>query len=397
MYKTLSETYRKIIINKDFSFIALSFCLLLLPFSINLSSYALVISLTLKLVQALFFKDRLFYNNLLRQSFYIGLSFFSFVLLSSIIQIGLQTTFKQFESEYSKLALFFLIPLILKDKATNKLLIHTFFIGVAATVIYVIISCLLNQLYFDRTAFQNIVDIHHTYLAMYLLFIINYLFIRTVVSKQPKQLWVKPLYIVAILACFFVIYYLNSKISIIIFSILVLIHLLPQLSKNKAPKLFFIFITLSVLVFSFNKRLSVSYKSALDFRLEIWNTSAKIIEKSPLFGNLTNTEKNLLNYEHYIEGDYFFLDSDLNSHNQYLSILLKYGIFGAILLLLHVVVIFKTINKRTGAIPIREFIGFAVIISLVFYIENIFDRHHGIVFLSMFYNYYLIAIQNAEN
>ena len=58
---------------------------------------------------------------------------------------------------------------------------------------------------------------------------------------------------------------------------------------------------------------------------------------------------------------------------------------------------FKKTNPKTGKKTMREAIGFLTIIALIFYIENIMDRHHGIVFLTVFYNYYLVAIENEEN
>jgi O-antigen ligase len=140
----------------------------------------------------------------------------------------------------------------------------------------------------------------------------------------------------------------------------------------------------------------VSYESALDFRTQIWDASIKTIREYPFFGNLKAPEKELLNYKHYVSGKYYFLDSDLNSHNQYLSIILKYGLFGFILLSFFVVNIFKKIENKTSKYKIRELIGFAAIIGLSFYIENILDRHHGIMFFAIFYNYYLVEIENEE-
>ena len=59
--------------------------------------------------------------------------------------------------------------------------------------------------------------------------------------------------------------------------------------------------------------------------------------------------------------------------------------------------ILKKINKKTSKYKIRELIGFAVIMGLSFYIENILDRHHGIMFFAIFYNYYLVEIDYEDD
>ncbi|GAA4268730.1 hypothetical protein GCM10022257_08310 [Hyunsoonleella aestuarii] len=56
----------------------------------------------------------------------------------------------------------------------------------------------------------------------------------------------------------------------------------------------------------------------------------------------------------------------------------------------------NTLNKSTSKRCIKEAIGVGVIVLITFYIENVLDRHHGIVFCTVFYNYYLVAIQNEN-
>jgi len=180
------------------------------------------------------------------------------------------------------------------------------------------------------------------------------------------------------------------------FLVLFLIHSLPELSK-KNTSYYIIFLVLILLVVSaFINKVNVNYERALDFRLQIWEVSFKIFENNPLFGNLTLPEKDILNYNHYINGKYYYLDSDLNSHNQYLSILMRFGFFGLLILFLFITNIFKKITPRTKKLDVRETIGFFIIIAMIFYIENILDRHHGIVYATLFYNYYLVALENAK-
>ena len=151
------------------------------------------------------------------------------------------------------------------------------------------------------------------------------------------------------------------------------------------------------LINAFNNKIHTSYEKALDFRLQLWEESFNIFKESPIIGNLKAPEKDLLNFNHYVNGKYFFLDSDLNSHNQYLSILMRFGALGTMILLLYGVYIIALIMKTKQKYTISEFIGFSLIILFMFYIENVIDRHHGIVYFSVFYNYYLVAFENEKN
>ena len=394
MCNYIQQTIKDLISQKDFSFLMLALSLLLLPMSINLSTFTFILAIGLKIMQRLILKHKLFASRALGHSSIIGLIFVLYIVFNSIAQTGLSYTFGVFEKQFSHWTLLAITPLLLKDKQTNKLLTATFTAGVFLTIFYIFIVCIMNGITFNRYAFINIVDIHHTYISVFLLFIVNGVLSHMVKRKKKpdKQtlLWGS----IALLIAFAVIFFLNSKVSIVIFTLLVLFHLFPEFSRENTLKYLGGFILLITAIFVFNKKVSVSYENALDFRLEIWNQSLKIINQNPVFGNVVQPEKELLNFQHYLNGKYFYLDSNLNSHNQYLSILLKYGFVGLAIALLFIVNMFRKLNKKTERQVLKELIGFSIIVLLVFYIENLLDRHHGIIFFTVFYNYYLIGIEN---
>jgi len=142
----------------------------------------------------------------------------------------------------------------------------------------------------------------------------------------------------------------------------------------------------------FNKKANVSYQRAMDFRLQIWDAGWAVFKKHMIFGDLQYPEKDALNYQHYLDGKYYFLDSDLNTHNQYLSFLMRFGILGAILFSFYAFYITKLTLKTRDRKELKTFFGFAIILLMVCYIENILNRHHGIVFFTVFYNYYLVKL-----
>ena len=381
---------------KDFSFIALAVSLLLLPLSINLSTFALVASLGLKALQILFFKQKLFKLKSLKVSSVIGLFFFIFIITNSIIQNSIEYTISVFENEFSHVMLLIFIPFLLRGKKENIMLCYGLFFGVIVACSYVFIATFILNISFDRDAFERILDIHHTYLSMYILFFINFILINFFDGYKNNSTLKKTIYITAVLLGFLIIFMLNSKIAIVIFTVILGGYLVISFSKNNALKYLLVFLALTLSIVVFNNKLNVSYKSALDFRQEIWTQSVNSIKENIFFGNLKMPEKDVLNYKHYISGKYYLMDSDLNSHNQYLSILLKYGIIGFLILLLYPVNLVSTLNKSTTKKTMKEVVGFGVILIMIFYIENVLDRHHGIVFFTIFYNYYLVAIQNEN-
>uniref|UniRef100_UPI004049853A O-antigen ligase family protein n=1 Tax=Gelidibacter sp. TaxID=2018083 RepID=UPI004049853A len=392
-----NDIIQQLIKQKDISFLMLALTMFLLPLSINLSSFTIILSLVFKIIQIVFLKQSVFKTSALKNSSIIGFVFFIYIIVCSIIQTDISYTFYAFEQSYQPWALLFLVPMLLRDKKTNTILFYSILLGVYTTLIYVFIVSLAKGNIFDQDAFLNIVDIHHTYLSMFLLFVVNYFLLKTVSNTDQLSIKSFLIYSLVITTCFFVIYILDSKVSIVIFIVLFIIHLFPQFSKKNAPRYFLIFLLVIAAFFAFNKKLKVSYLSALDFRSQIWEASIKVIDKHPFFGNLRAPEKELLNYEHYLSAKHYYLDRNLNSHNQYLSIFLKHGVFGIIILFWFAINMFKKTNPKTGKKTMREAIGFLTIIALIFYIENIMDRHHGIVFLTVFYNYYLVAIENEEN
>lgn len=382
--------------NKNFSFLSLIVCMFLLPLSINLSSFFLFLGIGLKLVQLLFFKQKLFKVKSLRRSSYIGLFLFIYIILNSAAQSNLSYTTSVFEREFSHLTLFFLTPMLLSSKADNMTLIISFFIGLAIACLYVFIMTFILQISFDRNAFEGILDIHHTYLAMYLLFFINFLLVEYFANSQDTTYKKNIIYGSIITITFSIIFILNSKVSIVIFAVILIGYLITYFSRKYALRYILIFSVLIMGVFLFNKKLSINYKRALDFRLEIWQESLNIIKGSPFVGNLKMKENDILNLMHYLNGKYYLMDSNLNSHNQYLSILLKYGIIGLLIIMIFITNAINTLNKSTSKRYIKETVGVGVIVLITFYIENVLDRHHGIVFCTVFYNYYLVAIQNEN-
>lgn len=397
MLKESNAILKESIFKKDMSFLALTLTAFFLPLSINLSTFTLILSIVFKLIQVVLKRDKLFATKALKHSAIIGLCFFVYIELNSILQTNIHYNFLYFEKQYMHFALLFMSPILLRKKKENKIIVYALFLGLAIAVLYVFFYAIINNLTFDKYTFENRIDLHHTYFSMFILTFVNYSVVQKIIRKTDTNIALNVVYITLAALSLGIIYLLDSKVSIFIFLFLFLIHSLPELSKKNTGYYIVFLILILVVVSAFINKVNINYERALDFRLQIWEVSFQIFENNPIFGNLTLPEKDILNYNHYINGKYYYLDSDLNSHNQFLSILMRFGFFGFLILFLFIINVFRKITPRTKKIDVREALGFFIIILMVFYIENILDRHHGIVYATLFYNYYLVALENAES
>lgn len=380
---------RHLVNEKDFSFIALVLTFFLLPLSINLSSIAFVVAVILKIYQSTLLQFKLFYSESVRQSSVFALCFFCYIIANSIIQKDIQYTVAEFDRQFQHYALLFIAPMLLREYSFNKLLITSLSCGLTVALGYVLFTCIITNTTFDQFAVQYYLDLHHTYLSLFLLFIINQL-MAFVTEKGMKLNWPTAISIASFFfITFWLLYSVSSKVSILVFVFLFIFYLAPKLSKKTAVKYGFVFLILALSIYMFISKLEQSYIDALEYRIQIWEAAIEVIKKTPLFGNLQDSEKNVINFQHYLNGKYYFLDSNLNSHNQYLSITLKFGLIGLIIFFIYLFHCCKTVYKKNSSNQ-RAFTGFLLIVFTIFIIENILVRHHGIVLFAFGINYFLI-------
>tara|TARA_B100001093_G_scaffold409908_1_gene399046 strand:- start:1643 stop:2827 length:1185 start_codon:yes stop_codon:yes gene_type:complete len=381
---------RHLINEKDFSFIALVLTFFLLPLSINLSSIAFVVAVVLKIYQSTLLQFKLFYSESVRQSSFFALCFFCYIIANSIIQNDIQYTVAEFDRQFLHYAVLFIAPMLLREYSFNKLLIISLSYGLTIAIGYVLFICIITNTKFDQFTTQYYLDLHHTYLSLFLLFITNQL-MAFVTEKGMKFNWLTAISIATFFfITFWLLYSVNSKVSVLVFVFLVIFYLAPKLSKKTAVKYGFVFLILALSIYMFISKLEQSYIDAFEYRTQIWEAAIEAIKQKPFFGNLQDSEKNVINFQHYMSGKYYFLDSNLNSHNQYLSITLKFGIIGLIIFFIYLFHCCKSLYKKKSSNQ-RLFTGFLLIMFTIFIIENILVRHHGIVLFAFGINYFLIS------
>jgi O-antigen ligase len=127
-------------------------------------------------------------------------------------------------------------------------------------------------------------------------------------------------------------------------------------------------------------------------RLERWKIAAKLIGQSPVIGHGAGSEIQLLQEQYFAKQFYSSFIHRLNSHNQYMSFLLKSGIWGLAIYLATLVYGFKKAVRKRDMI----FFSFMVIITIVSLSENILDVDKGVIFYSFFFSFFVFASEQKE-
>ncbi|MBB6127756.1 O-antigen ligase family protein [Mucilaginibacter lappiensis] len=129
-----------------------------------------------------------------------------------------------------------------------------------------------------------------------------------------------------------------------------------------------------------------------DSRFERWRVAAARIKEKPLLGYGSGSEVSLLKDDFYNAKMYSSFLKGLNSHNQYISFMLKSGIWGLTIYLLTLIYGFKIAFKRKDVM----FISFMLIIAVVSLSENILDVDKGVMFYSFFFSFFLFSVPDHE-
>jgi len=127
-------------------------------------------------------------------------------------------------------------------------------------------------------------------------------------------------------------------------------------------------------------------------RLERWRIAAGLIQKSPVIGYGTGSEIQLLQEQYFAKKFYNSYVHRLNSHNQYLSFLIKTGLWGLSIYMITLIYGFKrAINKQD-----LVFFSFMMLMAIVSLSENVLDADKGVMFYSIFLSYFVFVSEQPE-
>lgn len=308
-------------------------------------------------------------------------------------------------------AIFLLGNLDLKKYRNNFLLV--FGLVCTATVMYLYIDTLITIKYyhlplktiflpaFTNHNFSEPLNIHATFFSLQL--VIAFIYLLTLLFK-PLPLAAKIIYGICSLILLCGLIQLSSKSILAVLFIIINLALPYCLLKGK-KRLKFILAGVALSGFAFAVVLNVpSFKEryltsltddfsafkpgeSTDSRMARWHQVVKLIEQKPAIGHGSGSEQALLHDEFFKARMYDSFLANLNSHNQYLSFLVKSGIWGMLVYLVTLAYGFKTAFKNKDLV----FTGFILLIVIVSLSENVLDADKGVMFYSLFFAFLLFS------
>lgn len=318
-----------------------------------------------------------------------------------------------------KLSLFvFPISLIISNLNGNQIfrpILKSFVEGVIISILLALINATVGY-YYDKDSslffYSNLSYFAHvSYFSLYLNFAIAILYFFW--FSPSKKDYIPP-YLNFGLSFFLslIIILLASKTGIIT---LLLIHLIAVLYWVKRYKKFkqasillgTLAIFLSIGLYNSPKvlnRLVIMKNSILNYdgtpntsstiRMAVWAEAIELIKEKPIFGYGVGDVSDELTIRYKEKGFYKLAKKHLNSHNQFLQILIGSGIFGFLYFLsLIIFPIFNFNNPNTKLL----YLCFFTLILFNFMTESMLETQSGIIFFSFFITlFYSLAPQQNK-
>jgi O-antigen ligase len=282
-----------------------------------------------------------------------------------------------------------------------------------ATILYLYADALHTILYFHMPAtalfsiafmnhnFSLPLELHATYLSMFAALSITvflYLFQTETVFKK------RFIYLVCMLVLLAGMIQLSSRAAFI--ALLIILNVVFPFSIYPLKKRLSFFLIMSVFsagilitIFSvdaFKTRYITELKGDLgrqtlnaentEPRITRWKIVFGLARQSPFVGYGSGSETALLKKKYFEQHLYISYLNEFNSHSQYLSFLLKYGLLGLGIFVYLLIFVTNDALKKKDIV----FLGFLTLIMVVSVSENVLDLNKGIFFYSFFISLFLI-------
>lgn len=254
----------------------------------------------------------------------------------------------------------------------------------------VYILCTSHKIVFSST-FD---PVHHSYMAMYLLFVLGFLYSEWFYHRNEMKKWMlwSLGIIAAVIMAYIVLVLSRAGIAGLVLLVgMIIIHLI---FRAKEVRLGLIALALALtagigvffLLPESSRRLTKTFEEmsegdTSDARYLIFGSSMKAIGQSLPFGVGIGDRSDVLAQIYEETGEEYAIKAQYNSHNIYLDAMVTMGIPG-ILLLLAVFVV-----PAVGAYKRRDFITLSLIFSIAFsgLFEAVLNRQMGVVFMGLFW------------
>lgn len=307
---------------------------------------------------------------------------------------------------------------LLKGFGITCLLVTIYFYYDALHIIYLkhLPGSTIYSSAFTNHNFSAPLDLHATYFSMYCsISIITFIYLLANTQKTGTRI----LYLFSVACLMAGVFQLSSK-SVLITLLLIINFIIPffpirRISRNAYITFTGLSSVIIIILFfslgSFKQRFVDTLKA--DFaihdrtlqngsysRAKRWKLAFQLIREAPLFGKGSGSEGKILQEKYFETHLYEAYLHQLNAHNEYISLMLKFGIPGAVC---YIFILYSGIKI---AIQKKDtlFCSFIILIAVVSLSENILDVNKGIFFFSFFFTFFwfnnldkeIIALGNLE-
>ncbi|GAA4448254.1 O-antigen ligase family protein [Rurimicrobium arvi] len=243
--------------------------------------------------------------------------------------------------------------------------------------------------------FSAPIGTHATYLSLYAS--MSMLFLVDKLARSTRKRY-RLLYLASVMILTVGLLFLQSRNGILslVFTLLFVFPLFSVANRKK----YYLITVLSLALFAailsrsdyirerFTTELSTDLKTGKQVftarnpepRSWRWACAWKIIREKPLFGHGTGDEIPLLLVEYKKHNYQVSFREQFNSHNQYLSVMIKHGVAGLIVFLAALAYFFRLAVSRKNFL----YVAFLTLTCLGFITEDIIDANKGIFFFAFF-------------
>ncbi len=347
-------------------------------------------------------------------------SVFWVTVISTIYTINAGQAFAEWGRELPVL----LFPLImcinpLDLKKYRSRLLFGFALCCTATILYLYADALvtirhyklplsdIQSAAFTNQNFSEPIDIHATFFSLQVALALVYLL--SVLIGEQLSLTNKITYCICCLVLTAGVIQLGSKSTFVALLFIVNIIFPYALLPGRHRKKFMLTTALlSCLVFVgimsskalkyrylivLKEDMSHTYKGQnVEPRLERWKVAIELISRSPVIGYGAGSEIQLLQQQYFAKQYYSSYLHRLNAHNEYMSFMLKSGIWGFAVYLATLLYGFKKAIAGRDII----FFCFMILVAFVSMSENLLDADKGTIFYAFFFSFFVFISEQNE-
>ena len=317
----------------------------------------------------------------------------------------------------------FLIPLLLcinplDLKKYYQQLLLIFSLGCAATIVYLYINAIITIRFyhlafstlftsaFTNHNFSQPIDIHATFFSLQIAVALVYTLSALI---KPQRVKSRLFFCILSLILLCGIIQLSSKSVFAALFLTINIAFPLFILHGKRRKRFLaisaVLTLIIIAIISYSGALRDRYFTELrdDFRptatsqtfeprLVRWQLAMELIKSSPVIGYGAGSEIPLLQKKYFAKKFYNSYLHRLNAHNEYMSFMIRSGIWGLLVYLATLVYGFRVAIRKKDIV----FFGFMMLLAVVSLSENILDVDKGVMFYSFFFPLFVFMAEQRD-